>query len=89
MGEKLRTLLAALSLTAALGVIFSQSAAAMPAAALQQPAIAQSPVQQVQCDCSDMCCPNGYAEHRTKHYIVKCYRDFVIGAYGCHRYRYK
>jgi len=91
MGENMRTFLAALSLTAALGVICCQSAAAMPAVALQQAAIAQSPVQQVQCDCSDMCCPNGlgYAEHRTKHYIVKCYRDLVIGTYGCHRYRYR
>ena len=87
----MRTLLAALSLTAAFGVICCQGAAAMPAAALQQAATAAAAVQQVQCDCTTMCCPNGlgYAEHRTKHYIVKCYRDFVIGAYGCHRYRYK
>ncbi len=87
----MRTLLAALSLSATLGVIYCQSAAAMPVAALQPAATAASPVQQVQCDCTDMCCPNGlgYAEHRTKHYIVKCYRDLVIGAYGCHRYRYR
>lgn len=29
-----------------------------------------------------------YAEHRiSKHRMVKCYRDFVIGSYGCHVYR--
>ncbi len=28
-----------------------------------------------------------YVEHRiSKHRIVKCYRDFVIGGYGCHTY---
>jgi hypothetical protein len=28
-----------------------------------------------------------YAEHHiSKHRMVKCYRDFVIGAYGCHVY---
>ncbi len=85
----MRTLLAVLSLTATLGVIGSQGTAAMPAAALQQAATAASPVQLAQCDCTNMCCPNGYAERRTKHYIVKCYRDLVIGSYGCHRYRYR
>ncbi len=30
-----------------------------------------------------------YAEHRVgKHKIVKCYRDFVVGSYGCHNYTY-
>jgi hypothetical protein len=28
-----------------------------------------------------------YAEHRvSRHRIVKCYRDFVIGSYRCHVY---
>jgi len=83
----MRTTLAGLSFSAALGLIYCQGAVAMPVAALQQAAAAASPVQQVQCDCTNMCCPNGHVEHRTKHYIVKCYRDFVVGPYACHRYR--
>jgi hypothetical protein len=30
-----------------------------------------------------------YSEHRIgKTKIVKCYREFIIGAYACHTYRY-
>jgi hypothetical protein len=85
----MRTTLLALSVSAALGLIYCQSSAAMPAAPLQQAEAAASPVQPAQCDCTTMCCPNGYVEHRTKHYIVKCYRDFGVGPYRCHRYRYR
>jgi hypothetical protein len=28
-----------------------------------------------------------YAERRTRHGVVKCYRDLVIGPYRCHYYR--
>jgi hypothetical protein len=27
-----------------------------------------------------------YAERRTRHGVVKCYRDLVIGPYRCHHY---
>ena len=28
-----------------------------------------------------------YAEHRVgRHKVVKCYRDFVVGSYRCHKY---
>jgi hypothetical protein len=30
--------------------------------------------------------PAQYAERRTRHGIVKCYRTFVIGRYACHYY---
>jgi hypothetical protein len=65
--------LAALSLAAGLGIVTSQSAAALPAApdAIQQ--IATASVQQVQ-----------YTERRGKGTITKCYRDFVVGKYACH-----
>jgi hypothetical protein len=76
-----------LSFVAGLSLLYCYSAAAMPTAALQQAARAVSSAQQVQCW---MVCPDrGYKERRTKNYLVKCYRDLVTGAYGCHRYRNK
>ena len=27
-----------------------------------------------------------YAEHRTRHSVVKCYRALLIGPYRCHHY---
>jgi hypothetical protein len=27
-----------------------------------------------------------YIERRTRHGVVKCYRDLVIGPYRCHHY---
>jgi hypothetical protein len=71
--------IAALSLAVGLGLLCSQGASALPAdaTAIAQAAAATSAVQQAQ-----------YSEHRTRHGLVKCYRDFVIGRYGCHRYTY-
>jgi hypothetical protein len=73
----MRTILTALSLAAGLGLIFSQGASAYPidAAAIQQAARAASAVEHAQ-----------YYERHTRHGIVKCYRDFVIGRYRCHWY---
>jgi hypothetical protein len=75
----MRKTLAALSLAAGLGLLCCQSANAVPidAAAIAQSATAASAVQKTQ-----------YAERRGRHYITKCYRDFVIGSYRCHSYRY-
>jgi len=47
----------------------------MNAAAIKQSAATTSSVE-----------PTQYAERRTRHGIVKCYRSFVIGRYACHRY---
>jgi uncharacterized membrane protein len=47
----------------------------MNAAAIGQTAAAVASVE-----------PAQYAERRTRHGIVKCYRSFVIGRYACHRY---
>jgi len=70
--------LAALSFAAPIGLICCQSAGAVPASApaVMEAATATSPVQQAQ-----------YAERRTRHGVVKCYRDFVIGPYRCHYFR--
>jgi hypothetical protein len=74
----MRTMLAALSLAAGIGLVCCQSAEAIPAAAntMNVAAMDASPLQQVQ-----------YREYRTRHYFVKCYRALVIGPYRCHRYR--
>jgi len=72
-----KTLLA-LSLAAGVGLVCSQSAGAVPvsATAAKEAAAATSPLQQAQ-----------YAERKTRHGIVKCYRDFVVGPYRCHYFR--
>ncbi len=72
----MRMTLAALGLAAGLGIVTSQSAAALPVApgAIQQ--VASATVQQVQ-----------YAERRGEGTITKCYRDFVVGKYACHTYK--
>ena len=69
-------LLAAAGLVVGLGLTWSQNANAFPAQGSMPSAIAAPAVQQVQ-----------YSERYTRHYVVKCYRDFVIGRYSCHRYR--
>jgi hypothetical protein len=76
----MRTTLAVLSLAVGLGFIACQSAAALPisAGAIQQAATAASSLERAQ-----------YAEHTGRHYITKCYRDFFIGRYTCHRYWYR
>ncbi len=73
----MRTIVAALSLASALGLIYCQPAAAVAinAVAIQQTAATGSSVELAQ-----------YAERRTRHGIVKCYRSFVIGRYACHYY---
>jgi hypothetical protein len=77
--ENMRKTLVALGLAAGLGLIGCQSANAFPidAGAIGQSAAVTSAVQKTQ-----------YAERRGRHYITKCYRDFVIGSYRCHSYRY-
>jgi hypothetical protein len=73
----MRSTLAALSVAAGLGLICCQSAAAFPMdGGIKQAATAASGIERTQ-----------YAEHRGWHHITKCYREFVIGDYVCHRYR--
>ena len=69
--------LTAASFAAGIGLICCQSAGAIPAApaAVQNAVTGASVLEQVQ-----------YAERRTRHGIVKCYRDLVIGPYRCHYY---
>jgi hypothetical protein len=69
--------LAAVSFAVGIGLICCQSAGAVPASApaVKDAAAAASPVQQAQ-----------YAERHTRRGVVKCYRDFVVGPYRCHRY---
>jgi len=73
----MRNVLAALGLAAAVGAACCQTAGAAPASAtgVQQAAAAASALQSAQ-----------YAERRTRHGIVKCYREFVVGPYRCHVY---
>jgi hypothetical protein len=71
-----KTFLAA-GLVAGVAVLWCQDAGAVPgnATAVGEAAAAASAAQQVQ-----------YIERRTRHGVVKCYRDLVIGPYRCHRY---
>lgn len=73
----MRTTLAALTFAAGIGLVCCQSAGAVPAnpAAVKSAAAATSPVQQAQ-----------YYERHTRYGVVKCYREFIIGRYVCHRY---
>ena len=73
----MRTTLAVLTFAAGIGLICCQSAGAAPVSgtAVQDAATATSPLQQAQ-----------YTERKTRHGIVKCYRDLVIGPYRCHYY---
>jgi hypothetical protein len=61
----------------AAGVMWCQDASAAPAIGnvVREAATANSPIEQAQ-----------FAERRTRHGIVKCYRDLVIGPYRCHHY---
>jgi|GEM_PF-1327418 hypothetical protein len=69
--------LAALSIAAGIGFVCCQTAGAVPASApaMKEAATAASLTQQAQ-----------YAERVTRHGIIKCYREAVIGPYRCHRY---
>lgn len=75
----MKTIALALGLAAAAGLACTAAANATPAdpAALRAAATADSPAQQAQ-----------YAEYRTRHGMMKCYREFVIGPYRCHYIRY-
>ena len=71
----MRKLLVVLSFAAGVGLACNQSATAAPAnpAALKEAAIGASPLHEAQ-----------YAERHTRHGVVKCYREFVIGPYAGH-----
>jgi hypothetical protein len=71
----MRNILAAAAVAAGIGLVCCQSAGAAPASAtaVQDAAAAASPLQQAQ-----------YAERKTRHGVVKCYRTLVIGPYRCH-----
>lgn len=74
----MRKTLAALGVAAGLALICCQNAIAVPAdgTSIQAASTAIAPVQQAQ-----------YSERHTRHWIIKCYRELVIGPYRCHRYR--
>jgi hypothetical protein len=76
--ESMRKSLVVLSFAAGLGLACSQNAIAAPAdaTALKQAAMAASPIEKAQ-----------YEERHTRHGMVKCYRDLVIGPYRCHHFR--
>lgn len=71
----MRKTLSAVILAAGISALCSQDAGAVPAnaTAMREAASAASAMQQAQ-----------YAERRTRHGVVKCYRDFVVGPYRCH-----
>ena len=71
----MRTTLAISGLIAAIGFACCQSAAAIPVAAkaIKEVVTASSTIEQAQ-----------YAERRTRHGLVKCYRTLIIGPYRCH-----
>ena len=71
-------MLAAMSFAAGIVAISCQGAGALPAAAIavKAAATAASPLQRAQ-----------FRGYRTRHHVVKCYRDLVIGPYRCHYYR--
>lgn len=73
----MRKTFAAVTFAAGIGLACCQSAGAAPAGGtvVQDAAAVTSPLQQAQ-----------YAERRTRHGIVKCYRTLVIGPYRCHYY---
>jgi hypothetical protein len=74
----MRAIFAAASIAAGIGLVCCQNAGAVPAAAtaIKESATAASPVQ-----------PAQYRERYTRHGMVKCYRDLVVGPYRCHYYR--
>lgn len=75
----MRRTVVALGCAAILTVACDRNVEALPvsATAMQDAATAASPLRQAQ-----------YYERHTRHDVVKCYRDFVIGRYRCHRYWY-
>jgi hypothetical protein len=73
----MRTAIIALSIAGAIGMLGTQSAGAVAthAAAMKEAARGASTVQQAQ-----------FYARATRHYIIKCYRELVIGPYVCHRF---
>jgi hypothetical protein len=71
--------LATLSLAVGIGLVCCQNAGAVPASAIavHEAAAAASPLQRAQ-----------YNEYRARRGIVKCYREFVVGPYRCHHFRW-
>jgi hypothetical protein len=67
----------ALSFAGAIGIIGCQSAGAVAidAAAIKEAASTASTVQQAR-----------FYGHATRHHVVKCYRELVVGPYECHRF---
>jgi hypothetical protein len=76
--NRMQKTLLALSLAAGLGIAATATAGAAPAnaPALKEAATAASPLM-----------PAQFAEHRTRHGVMKCYREFVVGPYRCHYIR--
>jgi hypothetical protein len=73
----MRATLAALSLAALISLVCCPGASAVPASApaMHEAAATASAVQQAQ-----------YYERHTRHGVMKCYREFVVGRYVCRRY---
>jgi hypothetical protein len=75
--ESMQKILLGLGLAAGVALVCSSAGAVpMSVTAVKQAVAAASPVQQAQ-----------FTEHRTRHGVVKCYRDLVIGPYRCHYFR--
>jgi hypothetical protein len=87
----MRLSFAAFISAAAIGLVWSGSASAVPgsAAVMNTAATGVSVVQEARY--SKRRHHHGildYYQRRTRHGITKCYREFVIGRYVCRTYRY-
>jgi hypothetical protein len=73
----MRKILFAFSLAAGFSALSGQNAGAVPvnAVAIQEAVAGASLMHEVQ-----------YVERRTRHGVVKCYRDLVVGPYRCHHF---
>ena len=68
-----------LAFIGATALAFTQSASAVPvdAAAIRAAAVTGFAVQQAQ-----------YSERHTRHRVVKCYRELIVGPYVCRHFHY-
>ena len=73
----MRTIMMALT-AAGIGLCLCGGANAVPADATAAKAAADLSAAQ----------PAQYSERRTRHGIVKCYRELIFGRYVCHTYHY-
>ncbi len=73
----MRLAMTALTFAAVIGIASYQRAGAGPveATAIKGAASAASTIQQAR-----------FYGHATRHYVVKCYRELVIGPYECRRF---